>query len=179
MEIAVGVSCAIRRDEQVCAVEIRRVDRRKLDLHRPLAQLGGHSARAWRGFAVAAVHVELADAAAGTAALVRLLRVLARFDVLSDGGFVVSGGVALFDGNRPGRARGQAVAQPVAVIVADEPSLAVHHRDSAFVAGVGARAAAVAEFLIDMHNFANHKITPKSLIYGIHYSMMNGKRTLE
>lgn len=113
MEVAVGIGRAVRRDEQVCPVKIRRVDRRKLDLNRPLAKLGGDDARRGVFRMRTAVHVELTDAAARTAARVlRLLFLFARFHVPGDGGFVIGRGLALLEGNRPGWAGGQAVAQP-------------------------------------------------------------------
>ena len=164
MEVAVGIGRAVRRDEQVCPVKIRRVDRRKLDLNRPLAKLGGDDARRGGFRTRTAVHVELTDAAARTAARVlRLLFLFARFHVPGDGGFVIGRGLALLEGNRPGWAGGQAVAQPVAVIVADELGLAVDHRDGAFVAGVCARAAAVAQVFVDANNLTNHQNHSKLL----------------
>ena len=42
MEVCVRVSGAVCRDEQACAIKIRRIHRHELDLHRPLAQLARH-----------------------------------------------------------------------------------------------------------------------------------------
>ena len=56
------------------------------------------------------------------------------------------------------RAGGQAVAEPVAVIVAQELGLAVHDADGALVAGRRARAAAVALFFVNVDDLADHNI---------------------
>ena len=56
------------------------------------------------------------------------------------------------------RAGGQAVAETVAVIVAQELGLAVHDADGALVAGRRTRAAAVALFFVNVDDFADHNI---------------------
>ena len=38
MEIGVGVCRAVRRDQELCALKVGRMDRSQLDLHRPVAQ---------------------------------------------------------------------------------------------------------------------------------------------
>ena len=50
---------------------------------------------------------------------------------------IVSGGFALHEGDRAGGTGGQAVTQTVAVIVAHELRLAVHHSDGPLVARCG------------------------------------------
>ena len=69
---------------------------------------------------------------------------------------VVCGGLALGKGDRSGRARGQAVAQPVAVIIPQELCLAAHHADSAFVTSRRASAAAVAFFFVNLNDLPQH-----------------------
>ena len=69
---------------------------------------------------------------------------------------VISGRFPLHKGDRARGTGGQAVAQSVAVIVPHQPGLAVHHGDGPFLTGGRTRAAAVAFFLINMDNFANH-----------------------
>ena len=73
-----------------------------------------------------------------------------------DGLLVIGGSLPLLERDSPGGAGGQTVPQPVAVIVPQEPGLAVHHADSSLVAGGGAQAAAVAFFLVDVDDFPFH-----------------------
>ena len=49
MEVGVRVSRAVRCDEQVSSLKIRRGERNELDLHRPLTQLAGHGRRCSAG----------------------------------------------------------------------------------------------------------------------------------
>ncbi len=56
------------------------------------------------------------------------------------------------------RAGGQAVAETIAVIVAQELGLAVHDADSPLVAGRRARAAAVALFFVNVDDLTDHNI---------------------
>lgn len=76
-----------------------------------------------------------------------------------DGGLVVGGGLALFKRDGPGVTGGQTVAQPVAVVLAHELGLAVYEVDRALVAGIHARAAAVALLFVNMNDLPDHKIT--------------------
>ena len=76
--------------------------------------------------------------------------------VCKHGLLVIGGGLALYEGDRAGRARRKAVAQPVAVVVAQELRLSVHHADRALMARGGAGPAAVAAFLVDMNDPSFH-----------------------
>ena len=69
---------------------------------------------------------------------------------------VVGSGLALHKGDCPGGTGGQAVAQTVAVIVAHELRLAVHHSDGPLVARCGTRAAAVAFIPVDLNDPSFH-----------------------
>ena len=80
--------------------------------------------------------------------------------IFHDGLLVVCRRLPLHKGNGPGGAGGQAVAQPVAVVVPHEPRLAIRHGDGALVTGGGAGTAAVAFFLIDLDDPSNHFDTP-------------------
>lgn len=62
------------------------------------------------------------------------------------------------------RAGGQAVAETVAVIVAQELGLAIHDADGTLMAGRRARAAAVALFFVNVDDFADHNIPSLSKI---------------
>ena len=152
MEVCVRVSGAVCRDEQACAVKIRRIHRHELDLHRPLAQLARHRNERDRLIDRGAFHT---PCHAARASGVRLRFCL---HIGLHGGFVISGGFALDERDGAGRADRQAVAEAVAVVVAEQSGFAVHHADSALVAGVGAQAAAVAFFFVDFDNFANHSV---------------------
>ena len=70
---------------------------------------------------------------------------------------VVGGCLALDKGYRACGARGQAVAEPVAVVVAHELGFAVDHGYRALMAGGGASSAAVAFFFVNMDYSALHK----------------------
>jgi hypothetical protein len=55
-----------------------------------------------------------------------------------------------------GRTRGQAVAEAVAVVLADQPGFSVDHPDRALVAGLGAKSAAVAFLFVYFYYFTDH-----------------------
>ena len=157
--------------EQRGVLQIGRVDVHQLDLHGPVRELGdGSSGRA--GFRNRFRRGGAGDALghlAGTAAEEgRLGRgrcrgrcgvALGRSHAGGDGRFVVVAGIALDDFDRAGGTGGQAVAESVAIGVGHELGLAVHHLQGAFVAGVDAQAAAVAEGFIDRNNFPFHAIS--------------------
>ena len=73
---------------------------------------------------------------------------------------IISRSLTLHKGDGAGGAGGQAVTQPIAVIVPHELCLAVRHGDSSLMAGLGAGAAAVAFFLINLDDPSNHFDTP-------------------
>ena len=73
-----------------------------------------------------------------------------------DGSLVIGGGFPLLKGDGVGMAGGQAVAQTVAVMLVHQLRLAVHQADGPLVAGVDAGPAAVALFLVDMDDLADH-----------------------
>ena len=75
-----------------------------------------------------------------------------RFDRL----FIVRGRLSFLKGNGSCRALRQAVPHAVAVVVADQPCLSVHHCDRALVTGLGAEPAAVAFFFIDPNDLSDH-----------------------
>ena len=163
VKISARIGGAIRRDEQLCVMEERRVDGSKLNLHRPLVQArdGGVSrARAVAGLRRRAIlPLDGAAARAGAAEVRRCLfrggRLLLCLLCL-DRGFVIGGGFALHKRDCARRAGGQTVAEPVAIIVADQLRFAVYHGDRPFVTGVCASAATVAEFLVDLNDLAYH-----------------------
>ncbi len=64
--------------------------------------------------------------------------------------------LALHERDGPGRACRQAVAQPVAVVVAQEPRLAAHQADRALVACFCAQPASVAGNLVYLHDRTDH-----------------------
>ena len=94
--------------------------------------------------------------------------------VLLHGGFIVGGGFPLHKGDGPGGTGGQAVAQTIAVVIAQQAGLALHHADGALVAGSGADAAAGAFFLIYLDNSTDHRTT--SLRCWDHYTANKAKR---
>ena len=66
----------------------------------------------------------------------------------------------LFDeADRAGWTGRQAVAQTIAVIIAQELGLAVYHADRAFVAGLGTETAAVAFLFVDLNNSSFHMVS--------------------
>ena len=156
VEGGVGVSGAVGGDQQPRPVKIGRVHRHQLDLHRPLgkaARLLGlrrfHDGRL--------LTLNIPGLAAGAAkgqghALFPHFPLL----IFHDGLLVIGRRLPLHKANRPGGAGGQAVTQPIAVVVPHEPRLAVHHGDGALMAGGGAGAAAVAFILIDFNDPSFH-----------------------
>ena len=130
--------------------------RNQLDLDRPLrkpALLHG-ALRARMGFFHALNLPRLASrTAAGQGhALFPHLFLL----VFHHGLLVIGRRFALHKGDRARGAGGQAVAQPVAIIIPHQLRLAVHHGDSALVAGFGACPAAVALFPVDLNDSTDH-----------------------
>ena len=71
-------------------------------------------------------------------------------------GLVISRSFPLFKGDGIGGTGRQAITQPVAVILTGQLGLPVYHFNSAFMAGIGTSAAAVALFFIDFNNFSFH-----------------------
>ena len=155
MEVAIGEGGAVGGDEQIRVREPRGVDGRELDLHRPLGKLAGNVERAGR------LRRGLKRRGAGAGAGVRRGG-LGGFD----GGFVICRGLARLKGDRARGAGGQTVAQAVAVVLAHEARLAVHHGDGPLVAGAGAGAAAVALFFINANDLAKHGLSSIVFLYG-------------
>ena len=73
-----------------------------------------------------------------------------------DGGFVKRGGLTLYEADGVHRAVRQAVAEPVAVIIAHEPCLAVHQCKRALLTSIDAQAAAGAFSLVYMNDASFH-----------------------
>ena len=78
--------------------------------------------------------------------------------VALDGRFVVCRSLALDERDGILRAARQAIAEPVAEIVAHEFGLPADNLDSPFMARVGANAAAVAFLFVDLYDRANHAV---------------------
>ncbi len=77
-------------------------------------------------------------------------------EVLLNRFFVKGRGFAFFDSDGALRTFAQAVAETVTVSFAYESRLAVHHLDRTLVAGVNAKPAAVALFLVDSDDLSTH-----------------------
>ena len=73
-----------------------------------------------------------------------------------NGGLVIGRCLPLLEGDGPGGAGGQAVPQPVAVVLPGETGLAVDHLNGALVAGGSAGAAAVAFIFVDLDDPSFH-----------------------
>ena len=157
VHVRVGIRRAVGRDEQLRATEIRRVDRHELDLARPLAELRRLCRRSHclcRLLTLEAVHLVAGAAAGVRRCALRLLFAHIRLH----GRSIIGSRFALNKMDGIHRAGGQAVAETVAVIVAQELGLAVHDADGALVAGRRTRAAAVALFFVNVDDFADHNI---------------------
>ena len=153
MERGIGIRRAVRRDEQMRARKIRRIDRRELDLHRPLPQLRcrRRSAACLRFRRTARDRPCLcARATAGQRFRFGLLL------VGKHGRLVISRSLPLHKADRPRRAGGQAVAKAVAIVIPHQARLAVHHADGSFMAGFCTKAAAIAFIFIDLNNSSDH-----------------------
>ena len=79
--------------------------------------------------------------------------------------FVVGGGFPLLKADGIGGAGGQAITQSVAVILASQLSLAVHHFNGPFMTGRRAGAAAVALLFVDFNDLSQHRMFLRSLFY--------------
>jgi len=161
VEVRIGIRGAGGGDQQLRALKIRGVHRRQLDLHRPLGQPGDGLGGGLAGGRLLPA-VNRPGLGAGTAAghCTLALRVNLGVSLFLLVGFdrraVVLGGLALGEGDGVRRTGRQAVAQSVAVVVAEQLGLAVHHADGPFVAGRGTGAAAVTFFFVYMDNFPFH-----------------------
>ena len=158
VHVRVGIRRAVGRNEQLRALKIRRVDRHELDLARPLAKLRRQRRRRrcrGRLFTLEAVHL-VAGAAAGVRGMCGLHLLFALVGL--HGRLVIRRRFALDKMDGIHRAGGQAVAETIAVIVAQELGLAVHDADSPLVAGRRARAAAVALFFVNVDDLTDHNI---------------------
>ena len=165
MESSEGVSRTVGGNEKLRAVEIRGVDGGELDLHRPLAQFAHQSGllQDGRGQRRNGSSVKRGRRRQGTrlapgaAARKRLVRLLFLFRLLNGSG-VIGRSLPLLKGNGARGAGGQAVAETVAVILPQKHGFAVHHADRAFMARLGARAAPIAFFCVNVYNFPDHSI---------------------
>ena len=151
VEISIGVGGAIGGDEQMRAGKAGRPGGDQADLAGPLGQLRGDSAIP----SGSGLPLEQLGGGTGTAMEGGLLL----GHVLLHGGFIVGGGFPLHKGDGPGGTGGQAVAQTIAVVIAQQAGLALHHADGALVTGGGADAAAGAFFLIYLDNSTDHRTT--------------------
>ena len=84
--------------------------------------------------------------------------------------FVIRRRVALDNPYRARRAFREAVAHAVAVVVLDEPRLAIYNGDCALVAGVCAQTASVALRLVDLDNLSFHVSCLLFLVDGAYYT---------
>ena len=144
VEGGIGVGGAVGGDQQLRAGEVWGVGRDQFDLHRPLSQ-----AIDWPdGGRLPGIRLRRLDtpeptarttAGQGCAFPAHLLLLIGQ-----DRLFVIGGSLPLHKGDGAGGTGGEAVAQPVAVVVPHEFRLAVHHGNGPLVAGGGASAAAVA-----------------------------------
>jgi hypothetical protein len=66
--------------------------------------------------------------------------------------FIIRRGFALLDADSIGEAHGQAVAQAVAIVIADEACLAIYQRNCSLVTNLNAYAAACAFIFINGDN---------------------------
>ena len=173
MEVGVGERRTVCGDQHVRAREIRRLHGRELDLHRPLRKLGGRffanrfgdgggSGRPG-GLRLRIFGREEARERSGTAARQACDRILLRRSSL-DRSLVVGCRLALHERDGAGRARGQTVAQPVAIVVAQQARLALHQADGALMARRDAQAAAVAGRFVDLDDLPQHRFLPKQVV---------------
>ena len=150
MEAPVGIRGAVCRNQQIRALIESGADRREANLHWPLAE-AAPIVRVFSGFIRGgALHRAHLHAGAAAHLLLACQMFLDRF-------LVERGGFALHKADGAHGTRGQAVAQPVAVVVANQPCLAVHHGNRAFLARRGAKPAAGTEFFVNVDDCANHE----------------------
>ena len=126
------------------------------ELYRPLGQTALHRS-GWSSDRFGSRTLEGFGAGAWTAAGQNLRHRLGQL-LLSclDGGLIIGSCLTLDDADGVHRTGWQTVAQSVAVVVADQLCFAVHHGDGSLVAGFGTQTTAVAFFLVNRNNFADH-----------------------
>ena len=162
MEAGVGVGGAVRRHQELGPVEVGGLHRHQPDLAGPLGQLALRLGRRLR-LPGGLRPVEEPRPLPWAAVEVLTLGLLRRLD----GGLVIGRGLPLHKGDGPGGAGGQAVPQPVAVVVPQQLGLPVHHADGTLVAGVGAGAAAVAFFLVNMNDLPDQIVILLFVVAGV------------
>ena len=151
VEAAVRISGAVRRDQNVGSVEVGRAHGDQPELDRPMGQ------RARGGFCRGAGRGRLAEGSAPAAGTAALLRRVSRLCLRGEHRRMVVGGrLPLLKGDCAGRTGGEAVPKPVAVVLPEQAGFSVDHSDRSLVAGVGAKAAAVAFFLVNFDYFTDH-----------------------
>ena len=158
VQIRIRKRGAVRRDEQLCVLKIRRVHRDQLNLTGPLPEPGrggrrhgGRGRRARRSRAVECMH-----RAAG-ASRKRCFRESGRLLLCRNRSLIVIGRLALFERDGTRRAGRQAIAQAVTVVIAQKLCLPVDHPNRALVAGCRAGTAAIAFFFLNLDDFSNHR----------------------
>ena len=149
MNRSVGIGGAVGGKQQLAACKIRRVHGRKLDLAGPLRQL---RRALLRGLRRVLRLLHLPDSCAGAAAVCRLMRLCCLNRCL-----VIGRGFTLDEGNCVHRTCRQAVAEPVAVVVAHQLCFSVYDGNGALMAGGCARAAAIAESFVDLDDSSFHQ----------------------
>ena len=160
MKVTVSKSGAVCGDEQVSPVEIGSAERGQLELYGPLAQLRRNGAGGRCGDVF--MHQDAAPTAGAASAGRRLYGCAVAQGCCFPGqygGFIVSSCFTLYKRDGPGGTDGQTIPQAVAIIVAQEPGLTVHHADGAFMAGSGTQAAAVAFFFVNLNHLTEHRFS--------------------
>ena len=168
MEIAVGVSRTVRRNQKIRSIKVWRAYGNELDLTRPLRKLGRNGTdRTDCDFGC--ITPDCLCPRTGTSAAVTVTAVRRRFCALLPfpGSpycpFIVCRRFPFFKRNGSRRTSGQTVAETVAVVLACENCSTVDHFDRTFMTSRSTCAAAIAFFSVDMNDFSYHiHSSPKS-----------------
>ena len=163
MEISIGISRAVRGNKEIRVVIVRCLLRYQFDLNRPLGKKSGTAGGLLRGLRCLAALNGFCHGSRASAGESWLFGCgFSGFFCLGsfDGCLIVSRRFPFFKRNGIGRARRQAVPETVAVMFVNQFCLAIYHFDRTLVAGPGTKAAAVAEFFIDLDYFSKHLIPP-------------------
>ena len=163
MEIAVSVRSTICGNEQITAVEIRRIRCDKFNLNRPLGKLTFRNSRCRSGrygICLRLLSVFMTEECSSRTRTSACGSMFPGSKLLLNGFMVISCGFSFFKMNSICRTGWETITQAVSVVFAEKHCFAVSQANGTFVTGVDAKGTAGTFFCIKGNNSANHKKPP-------------------